>query len=84
MYSLERDLILGSDPTCGAVFADSSLSAQNSRIFIRNGQVYIDDLNTDSNTTVSGMKIYAPNQLRDGDDVTIGRVHFRVRFIDIA
>ena len=82
-YALTDELIIGSDSSCGAVLADASVTARNTRIFLMNGMVYIEDLNSVSNTAIGGMKIFAPNQLRDGDEVTIGRVRFRVRFINI-
>lgn len=79
-YQLAGELIIGNGSACDIVFADETVSGRNSRIYLRDGVVYIEDLNSHSNTYIGGMKIHAPNQLRSGDEVMIGQVQFRVEF----
>lgn len=81
-YPIGDGLVIGSDPTCSVVFSDETVFSRNSRIYRRDGAVYIEDMNADSNTSVGGMKIHMPNRLRDGDEVTVGKVRFRVRFLN--
>ena len=80
-YPIGGGLMIGSDPSCAVVFSDETVFARNSQIYMRNGVVYIEDMNPDSNTSVGGMKIHMPNRLRDGDEVAIGAVRFRVNFL---
>ncbi len=79
-FHLVNELFVGRDPSCNIVFSDQDVSARNSRIYVQNNLVYIEDLHSEYGTAISGMRIYAPNRLRSGDEVSIGEVCFRVRF----
>ncbi|MCR4892489.1 MAG: FHA domain-containing protein [Lachnospiraceae bacterium] len=79
-FNLVNELFVGKDPSCNIVFSDPDLSPRNSRIYVQNNLVYIEDLHSEYGTAISGMRIYAPNRLRSGDEVSIGEVCFRVRF----
>ena len=81
-YPIGSGLVIGSDSSCDIVFPEETVSARNSRIYMRGGTVYIEDMNRDSNTSVGGMKLHMPNRLRDGDEVSTGSVRFRVRFLN--
>ena len=80
-YPLADALTIGSDSSCDIVFSNETVSPRNTRIYLEDGVVYIEDLNSFSNTSIGGMKIHAPNRLRNGDEVTIGRVRFRVELL---
>lgn len=77
-FSMEQDLLIGRGKMCGLVWDEEDVSEKNTRIFVRNGKVYIEDLGSLYGTAVNGMRIYAPNPLRDGDMVSIGRIQFRI------
>lgn len=77
-FSVEQDLLIGRGKMCGLVWDEEDVSEKNTRIFVRNGKVYIEDMGSPYGTAVNGMRIYAPNPLRDGDMVSIGRIQFRI------
>lgn len=77
---LVDELIIGSDNSCDIVFTDETVTGWNSRIYLKDGFVYIEDMNSRSNTCIGGMRIHAPNRLRSGNEIMVGRVRFRVEF----
>lgn len=80
-YPLTDELTIGSGRSCDIILSNETVSPRNTRIYLKDGIVYIEDLNSYSNTSIGGMKIHAPNRLRNGDEVTIGRVRFRVELL---
>ena len=79
-FPLRGQLLIGSAKSCDIVFSDPSVSGKSARVFLREQAVYIEDLNEQTNTSLGGMKIYAPNRLRSGDEIQIGKVCFRFLF----
>lgn len=80
-FPLVHTLIIGSGKECDIMWKESEVSAQNARIFIHEGMLRIEDLDSPCGTAINGMRIFAPNRLRSGDIVSIGnRVRFRVYF----
>ncbi|MCM1144464.1 MAG: FHA domain-containing protein [Blautia sp.] len=80
-FSLEHTLLIGSEKKCDIIFMDPDVAGQNTRIFVHEGTVCIEDLNSICGTVIGGMRIFAPNRLRSGDIVSIGnRVQFRIFF----
>lgn len=77
-FSLHQDILIGCGRKCDIVWENSDVSEQNSRIFVRDGVVYIEDLDSRYGTVVNGMRIYTQNRLRDGDIISIGRIQFRI------
>lgn len=80
IFYLGNQLLIGSAKSCDIVFSDSSVSGRSTRVFLKEQTVYIEDLNEHTNTSLCGMKIYAPNRLRSGDEIQIGNVCFRFLF----
>lgn len=79
-FRMQSELLIGSDKRCDIVLPEAGIAPQNTRIFVQDQMLYIEDLNTESSTLLSGMKIHAPNRLRSGDEITVGNVHMRFRF----
>ncbi|MCQ4022112.1 MULTISPECIES: VWA domain-containing protein [unclassified Ruminococcus] len=77
---LYDELFIGSGDECDIVFEDNNMPAKCTRVFFKDGIVYIEDLNENSNTYLGGMKIYSPNRLRSGDEISIGNSSFILRF----
>jgi hypothetical protein len=73
-FYLSEELRIGSDPQCDLVLLDGSVAPIHTRIFRKNGAIYVEDMNTASGTAVGGMRIYAPNQLRSGNQILVGQV----------
>ena len=77
---LYDELFIGSGDECDLVFAEVNMSAKNTRVFLKDGIIFIEDLNESSNTYLGGMKIYSSNRLRSGDEISIGNTSFILRF----
>ena len=59
---------------------DRETAPRHSRIFFREGYLYIEDLGTKNGTVLGGMRLYAPNRLRSGDEITVGETTLRFLF----
>ena len=79
-FVLQRELTIGSGRSCDIVLKDAAVTPKNTRIFIKDQMIYIEDLNSESVTQLAGMKIHAPNQLRSGDEIIIGNTRLRFLF----
>lgn len=78
---LVQELIIGRSQECDLVFDEPEIANRNSRIIKRDGDIYIEDLDSPKGTSIGGMRIYAPNRLRSGDVITIGAaVQIRVEY----
>lgn len=80
MFYLAEPIVIGRAPGCDVVFADPEVSPRNSRIFIRNQMICIEDLNSAAGTALGGMRIQGQNRLRSGDVISIGNVEFCFKF----
>lgn len=75
-FLLSGRLIIGRDKSCDIRFVDPDISARNTKIYIRNGFIYIEDMNSTNGTYLEGMRISMANRLRSGDEISIGGVRF--------
>lgn len=79
-WELVGELLIGRDNTCDISFASQTLSPRNTRVFIANSAVYLEDLGSQNGTFVNGNRIDMPNILHSGDEITIGDVVLRLKF----
>ena len=79
-FVLQQELLIGSSRSCDIVLKDTAVAPKNTRIFIKDQMICIEDLNSESVTQLAGMKIHAPNQLRSGDEIIIGNTRLRFLF----
>ncbi len=77
---LSEELYIGRDKTCAIRLRNRDVSKKNSRIYVRDFVVYLEDLNSTNGTMINNMKIFSPNKLRSGDVITIGSVSFTLKF----
>ncbi len=77
---LVDELIVGRGAQCGIPWRDKDVSRRNSRIFLRDGMVYIEDLGSRQGTALGGMRLHDANRLRSGEEISIGSVRFRLKF----
>ena len=73
-FVLSDSLFIGSDSRCDVILPDAE--PLNARVFLQDGTVFIEDLNSPDGTILGGMRIYAPNILRSGEQIMIGQVCF--------
>lgn len=79
-FQLHDHLLIGRDKRCDLSLLDDSVSSVNTRIFLKDEQVYIEDLNSPCGTAIDGMKIFTPNLLHDGDEALVGNVSLKFYF----
>ena len=79
-FTLRDELYIGRDPACDIAFDDETLSLRNSRVFLDQGAVYLEDLQSQNGTRVNGTPVYAPVRLRSGDEISVGSASFRLKF----
>lgn len=77
---LTDSLVIGSAPECDLVFRDADVSPKNSRVFIKDQMIYIEDMDSSWGTALGGMRIQGQNRLRSGDVISIGNVEFSFKF----
>jgi pSer/pThr/pTyr-binding forkhead associated (FHA) protein len=69
----EEDVFLGRSPECGILLNVENVSRKHARVFFRNDEYHIEDLNSTNGTYVNGIKV-AKCTLRNNDQIEIGRV----------
>ncbi|MDR0904712.1 MAG: FHA domain-containing protein [Oscillospiraceae bacterium] len=77
---LADELFLGKARSCAVVLRDNGVSPKNTRIFRQDNLIMIEDLNSANGTAIGGMKIFAPNKLQSGAEITVGVTTITVRF----
>lgn len=80
MLYLTDELLIGRSGQCDLRWRDKDVSPENTRIFLKEQMVYIEDLGSACGTALGGMRLHAPNRLRSGDEISIGGVRFVLRF----
>lgn len=68
----EEENILGRDLANEIVISDPEVSRRHARFFIRDENVFVEDLGSTNGTFLNGERISSPQQLRSGDVVTLG------------
>ena len=79
-FTLSGELLIGRDSACGICIPDASVSRRNSRLFLANDAVYIEDLGSQNGTRVNGAPIEMASRLRSGDEIAVGDALFRLKF----
>jgi predicted component of type VI protein secretion system len=64
---------------CDITLGDPDVSRRHAEIQVSNGDILINDLGSTNGTFVNGERIDQPRPLRDGDEVRIGGVVWRLR-----
>lgn len=77
---INDELIIGRDKNCDIYLKNNDVSKRNSKLYVRDNIIYIEDLNSTNGTSIHNMKIYSPNKLRSGDIISIGSVEFSLKF----
>ena len=79
-FFLTDELTIGRSRKCDLVWKDRMTSPVHARVFLRDGLIFLEDLGSETGTFLGGMRIYQKNRLRSGDEISIGRSSFRLRF----
>lgn len=70
--------VVGRQDGCQLQIRSSQVSRKHCELFERDGQLVVKDLGSSNGTFVNGRKVEGEQPLRDGDELSIGGVTFRV------
>ena len=76
-FGVGPGLVIGRAPGCEIRIEDSYASSRHARLYDRDGQVYVEDMNSTNGTYVSGARVTAQQRLRSGDVIRIGDTELR-------
>ena len=77
---LTGELTIGRDRRCDLVFRERSLPPLAGRICLRDGFLFLEELDPRCETLLEGMRLYGPSRLRSGDVISMGPARFLFRF----
>ena len=77
---LEDTLWIGNSRQCDIQLKGKKIPPQAARIYTQDCFLYVEALSEDVRVCVGGMRIYSPNLLRSGDEITIGNCKFCLLF----
>ena len=77
---LTGELTIGRDRHCDLIFRERSLPPLAGRICLRDGFLFLEELDPRCQTLLEGMRLYGPSRLRSGDVISMGPVRFLFRF----
>lgn len=77
---LKDTLWIGNSRQCDIQVRGKHIPAQAARIYTQDCFLFVESLSEDVRVRVGGMRIYAPNLLRSGDEITIEGCKFRLLF----
>lgn len=78
-FPLGPDITVGRAPGCDLVFDEQYVSQVHTRIFSRDGAVFVEDLGSTNGTWVNGSRAVGQMPARLGDRIQIGNVVMEVR-----
>lgn len=80
-YSLDRSISIGREASNNVVIADPFLSKRHAFFLVKDGQVFIEDLNSRNGTFLNGEQINQNEkiELSDGDKIRMGNLEFLFR-----
>jgi predicted component of type VI protein secretion system len=77
-HAVEQGTTIGREG-CDITLGDPDVSRRHAEIQVSNGDILISDLGSTNGTFVNGERIDQPRTLKDGDEVRIGAVVWRLR-----
>ena len=72
--------VIGSSQDCDVIVRGMNISDKHARIYVNNGRLFVEDLDTDDGTFLNGMRLYSSNRLKKDSIITVGFVSFIVSF----
>ena len=68
----EEELLLGRDLSTDIAISDPEVSRRHARFFVKDDNIFVEDLGSTNGTFLNGERISSPQQLRAGDVITLG------------
>ena len=76
-YSIKEIAYIGRSKKCQIYIADPYLSKTHARVFLRDGNFYIEDLKSTNGSYLNGRKLPDhPVRIKDSDKLTFGSISF--------
>jgi len=72
-FVLTDELTIGRGGGCGIVLDDGFVSQVHARLYLRDGNAYVEDLGSRNGTLVNGQALQGALQLRRGDRIQFGQ-----------
>jgi FOG: FHA domain len=72
-------IIIGRSPDSALVLDDTFSSSRHARLYVSDGQWWIEDLDSTNGTYIAGHKITAPTPLYPGQQIQIGKTTLELR-----
>ena len=77
---ISNEVTLGRSPTCSVSLDDDAfVSSVHARIFVMDGEAFVEDLNSKNGTYLNEEPVTSPTQLERGDLVRVGGTVFELR-----
>ena len=70
----QAQVIIGRDPASDLPIDDKTISSHHTRLFYKQGQWWVDDLQSTNGTLLNGETVEEPIVITDGDELRCGKV----------
>ncbi|KRQ87111.1 FHA domain-containing protein FhaB [Caloramator mitchellensis] len=77
-FLVHKVLLIGRNDDSDITIKDPYISGNHAKIFVKNNNLYIEDLNSTNGTFLNGKRIKDLEGIDDGDIIEMGRVTFKV------
>ncbi|MCB1014796.1 MAG: FHA domain-containing protein [Acidimicrobiales bacterium] len=71
-FPLGDEITVGRAAGCSVTLDDTYVSQIHSRVFIRDGKVFVEDLGSTNGTYLEGVKVQGPMVMKKGDRLKVG------------
>lgn len=77
IFLIDRDIVLGRGGSSSIVIKDTYTSNQHARVFVKNGQYWLEDMGSTNGTFLNDVQVQQSVILADGDRLRVGGVTFQ-------
>lgn len=80
VYTITSEHVFGRSDDSDIVLDDENISLKHFKAFIKDNQIYIQDLNSSNGTCINGMRISSgiEEKLREGDSIAVGKLILQI------
>ena len=77
VFLIDKDIVLGRGGSSNIVIKDTYTSNQHARVFVKNGQCWLEDMGSTNGTFLNDVQVKQSIILADGDRLRVGGVTFQ-------
>jgi pSer/pThr/pTyr-binding forkhead associated (FHA) protein len=78
----QASVLIGRTSECDVILYDTGVSRRHARIFLEDGQFYVEDVGSSNGTQVNG-ELVKRRPLKDGDSIALGPVVFAFKTVEL-